>query len=374
MIRLVLCLSVVLISASAWAHKPSDSYLHIDIDGRSIEGRWDIALRDLEHAIGLDGDNDGRITWSELRAQHDALAAYALTRLAVEGDGAGCATRLIDHLVDRHSDGAYAVLRFAADCPAPPRRLAVRYGLLFDLDPLHRGLLRLDHDGAVRTAVFSPDQAHQVFQLGSANVWHEGLTFLREGIWHVWIGIDHILFLLSLLLPAVLRRDGACWQAVDRFRPALWAVVKIVTAFTVAHSITLSLAALGLVALPSRLIESVIAASVVVAAINNLYPVVTKRLALVAFGFGLVHGLGFATVLLDLGLDERALLLSLLGFNLGVELGQLAIVIAFLVPAFALRQSWFYKRLLFHMGSLAIAAVASLWLVERSLDLDMPLI
>ena len=202
--------------------------------------------------------------------------------------------------------------------------------------------------------------------------WRQLADYLREGIWHIWIGFDHILFLLTLLLPAVLARRDRRWLPVEGATTAFLQVARIVTAFTVAHSITLSLAALDVVALPSRLVESAIAASVIVAALNNVFPVVTRRLWLVAFGFGLLHGFGFASVLSDLGLPGSALLISLFGFNLGVELGQLAIVAAFLPLAFLLRGAWFYARIALPAGSLAVAALASLWLAERALNLEIP--
>jgi hypothetical protein len=148
-------------------------------------------------------------------------------------------------------------------------------------------------------------------------------------------------------------------------------VFKIVTSFTVAHSITLSLAALGAVSLPSRLVESGIAASVVLAALNNVFPLVHGRRWMVAFAFGLIHGFGFASVLKDLGLPQGALLIALVGFNLGVEVGQLAIVSAFLPAAYWLRGSWFYRRLVFIGGSLSITAIAGIWLIERAFNLKI---
>ena len=151
----------------------------------------------------------------------------------------------------------------------------------------------------------------------------------------------------------------------------LWDVFKVVTAFTVAHSITLSLAALSVISLPSRLVESAIALSVLLAALNNLWPVVGRGRWLVAFGFGLIHGFGFASVLADLGLPQGALALALLGFNLGVEVGQLAIVAAFLPMAYALRRSFFYRRVVLLGGSLLIAAVAAAWFVERAFELQL---
>ena len=128
--RLAWFLVLALASGPALAHKPSDSYLALRTGGAVIEGQWDIALRDLEHAIGLDADGDGAITWGELRAQHPEIATYALARLTLNADGRACRLVAGEQLVDRHSDGAYSVLRFAAHCGAPARRtLAVGYRL-----------------------------------------------------------------------------------------------------------------------------------------------------------------------------------------------------------------------------------------------------
>ena len=145
----------------------------------------------------------------------------------------------------------------------------------------------------------------------------------------------------------------------------------VITFFTVAHSITLSLAALHVVSLPSRLVESAIAASVLVAALNNLKPLVQGRRWVVAFGFGLIHGFGFASVLAELGLPSDALLLALVGFNLGVEAGQLAIVALFLPLAFSLRRSALYRRSVMAGGSVLIAGVAAIWLVERAFGVSL---
>jgi hypothetical protein len=349
----------------ALAHKPSDSYLTLQVADGRITGQWDIALRDLDFAIGLDADGNGEITWGELRARHAEIAAYALARLTVAADGAACALKAGEQLVDAHTDGAYTVLRFAVDCPRPPAKLQLTYKLFSDIDPQHRGLLRLEAAGLSRTAIFSPQAATQTFELKTASRWAQFIDYAVEGIWHIWQGYDHILFLLSLLLPAVLVWRGGAWQPAASFRVAVIDVLKIVTAFTVAHSITLSLATLGVISLPSRLVESTIAASVVLAALNNVFPVFHGRRWLVAFSFGLIHGFGFASVLTDLGLPQGTLALALVGFNLGVEIGQLSIVAVFLPLAFVLRRSRFYQRALFVGGSAFIAVVAGIWLAER---------
>ena len=371
MIRAALFLLLSLAAAGAVAHKPSDSYLTITVSGDAVQGQWDIALRDLDFAIGLDSNSDGDITWGELRARHGDIAAYALARLTLALDGVACEPRATGHLVDHHSDGAYAVLRFEAQCAKAGRALELGYNLFFDLDPQHKGLLRLVYEGATRTAIFSPDAARQRFELKRPSRLVQFLDYGREGVWHIWIGFDHILFLLSLLLPAVLVHSRSGWRGVERFKPAFWDVFKIVTAFTVAHSITLSLAALGVITLPTRLTESAIALSVVLAALNNIYPLFQRRRWMVAFAFGLIHGFGFASVLADLGLPQDALLLALVGFNLGVEAGQLGIVSVFLSLAYWLRHTMLYRRAILLGGSVLICVLAGIWFVERAFNLKL---
>jgi len=372
--RLVLLVLLAAWSLLAYAHKPSDSYLSLKLEGGIVQGQWDIALRDVDYAIGLDADDDGAITWGELSRQRDALNAYALARLRLSGDGADCPAQATDLLADEHSDGHYAVLRFAARCPGEPQVLAIAYSLFSDLDPQHRGLLRLERGGRFDTHVFGP--ATPRFETAAdapRSPGKEFLGFAREGVWHIWIGYDHILFLLSLLLPAALVAVDGRWRAVPGFGRAAWDVVKIVTAFTLAHSITLSLAALGYVALPSRWVESAIAASVAVAALNNIGGWVLGRRSWLAFAFGLVHGLGFASVLLDLGLPRQMQILGLVGFNVGVELGQLAIVAAMLPLIASLSRYSFYSPLVMKFGSGCIAAVACLWLAERGAGVSVAL-
>ena len=369
--RALIAAALALAAASAFAHKPSDSYLAIGVEGTGVSGQWDIALRDLDFAIGLDDNGDGDITWGEVKAHHTEIAAYSLARLKLRSAGADCPVHATAFLADDHSDGAYSVMRFEGTCAAEAPAIEISYSLFADIDPQHKGLLRLEHGGGTRTGIFSPERATQSFELEKISALTQFLDYGREGVCHIWIGIDHILFLLSLLLPAVLVLEGGSWRAVERFPPAFWDVFKIVTSFTVAHSITLSLAALGVISLPSRLVESAIATSVVLAALNNVFPLVHGRRWMVAFAFGLIHGFGFASVLRDLGLPQNALLIALVGFNLGVEVGQLAIVSAFLAVAYPLRATWLYRRLVFVGGSLAIVAVAGIWLVERAFNMKI---
>jgi hypothetical protein len=362
----LLALLLCLVATGAIAHKPSDSYLTLERQRAAVQGQRDIALRDLDAAITLDANGDGEITWGEVRAKREEIAAYALSRLDMASGGAACPLGAAGALIDQHSDGAYAVLRLSATCPQPGPALSVEYRLLFDIDPTHRGLLQYVEDGRTHSAIFSAEARAQT--LGAGTSWQQLTAYMHEGVWHIWQGFDHILFLLSLLLPAVLLRRGGAWQPAESFRGAFWDVARIVTAFTVAHSITLTLAAVDVVSLPSRWVESAIALSVVLAAINNVFPVVSHGRWLAALGFGLIHGFGFAGALRDLGLPTGSLALSLFGFNVGVELGQLAIVGVFLPAAFWLRTTWTYRRVVLAGGSALIAAIAGVWLFERAFN------
>jgi hypothetical protein len=367
----LVALFVLALAAPVSAHKASDAYLTIERDGTALRGQWDIALRDLDNALDLDANGNGEITWGEVRARASDIAAYSFARLQIASGGARCTVTPVRQMIDTHTDGTYAVLSFAGSCAQDGPTLAIDYRLFEGLDPQHRGLLNFVEGGKSHSVVFSADSPHRIVGGDAAGPLAQFATYLNEGVWHIWTGFDHILFLLSLLLPAVLVRDRRAWRAGESFRAAFIDVAKVVTAFTLAHSITLSLAALSIVVLPSRLVESGIALSVVLAALNNLFPVVANGRWIAAFGFGLLHGFGFAGALQDLGLPADSLALSLFGFNLGVEAGQLAIVVVFLPLAFGLRSTWAYRRLLFGGGSVAIAAVAGVWLVERAFDVGV---
>lgn len=351
-----LFLSLLLLALGpAHAHKPSDSYLSLDTSTPQLNGQWDIALRDLDLALDLDRDGNGELTWDEVRSRHGAIAAYALARLELGSEVGACTLRAGEQLVDNHTDGAYTVLRFSASCPGSMRALMIGYRLFADIDPQHKGLVKIGHGGRTSTAILGPDNPRQTLSLAAPSRLAQLASYAKHGVWHIWIGFDHILFLLALLLPPV----------IVTMRAAFIDVLKVVTAFTLAHSLTLTLASLNLLALPSRWVESAIAASVAAAALNNIFPLLKGRRPAAAFVFGLIHGFGFAGVLAGLGLPQGAMALGLFGFNLGVELGQLAIVAAFLPLAFLARRTRFYRQML-TAGSALIVAVAVVWFVERA--------
>ncbi|MGZ8260641.1 MAG: HupE/UreJ family protein [Caldimonas sp.] len=377
------CLAAV--AGAAAAHKASDAYLQLAASPGRLELRWDIALRDLDVALDLDGDADGKLTWGEVRTVWPRIESYALPRLSIEG----CALVPAGRGLERRSDGAYAVLRLQSDCTlARPARIA--YGLFADVDPTHRGIAKVQHDGQeVALAVLEPNPSMTAASVGGSRsvstvasasaAAHSGPAaapaalwqFFAEGMRHIATGYDHVLFLLCLLLPSVLRRTPAGAQPVARLMDAVWPVAGIVTAFTVAHSITLGLAALQLVSLSPSVIEPAIAATIVLAALDNVLPIFPVRRVVVAFFFGLVHGFGFAGVLGELALPRADFAWALLQFNLGIEAGQLAIVIVVTTVLFALRRWPGYGRIVVGGGSAAAIAIGVVWLIERTADVSI---
>ena len=436
-----LAFAALLAAPLANAHKASDAYVTLHVDGAVVDARIDIALRDLDRDLDLDANADDKLSWKEVRTRWADIAALARSDIRLSADGTRCTpdpatTPVTDAntpALTEHSDGTYAVLRTQWHCAAPVQQLSVEYELFAKTDPTHRGIARVsrksDGDGAAdspapQLAVLSPGNGWHRFKLSplpdtvaattptsgpaadvaqtQAPVALQAATpapaadvdtapsndapassffgFVREGVHHILIGYDHILFLLSLLLPAVWIRSAVTdlrtgvtrtrWVPSNNLKLALTNVLKVVTAFTVAHSITLALSVLNVVNPPSRWVESIIAASVVLAALNNIWPVISDARWKLTFVFGLVHGFGFASALKDAGLAKGALVGPLVGFNVGVEIGQLCIVAVVLPIAWSLRETRTYRGA-FAAGSLAIAGVAGLWLVQRAFDLSL---
>jgi HupE / UreJ protein len=365
--RRVACALLSAWAATTQAHIASNGFVSARVEGAQVTGSIEIAVRDAELAIGVDLNHDGRVSWGELRASEPRLIQYLEQHVELTAQSQPCTLSLRSLRINERVDGNYAWLSLGAHCPVDVRQLGIRYNVLADVDPSHRGLLSLSAGTLAQTGVLGGRDDRRDFAVYAPSTGRAFVEYLQAGIWHIWGGIDHLLFLVSLLLPAVLVRRLGHWEPVPRARPAFISILKVVTAFTLAHSITLSLAALDVVRLPSRLTESVIAASIVIAALNNIFPVVTESRARIAFAFGLLHGFGFASVLADMGLPQGARLVSLVAFNLGIETGQLAVVLAIMPLVYGVRSSLFYRRAVLPWGSAAIASLALVWLVQRAL-------
>jgi hypothetical protein len=365
--RIVTFALLMVLAPLVYAHKPSDSYLQLTPTERGFTGEWRIAVRDLEPVVGLDRNGDRKITWGELRTHHAEIANYALSRLVIATDGWPCEILAGTQLVDDLSDGAYTVLPIAVTCERNLAPWTLDYSLLFDTDPTHRGLISFRGE----TFTLSPRNNRAMLSAGAPSAARQFIEMAREGIWHIWIGFDHILFLLALLLPAGLRKARASNERPG-WVPMLKDVLALVTAFTVAHSITLTLAALRIVSLPPRLIETTIAVSIVVASWRMRHAI-SRPATWIAFGFGLIHGFGFANVLADMQLPPGSLAWSLFAFNVGVELGQCAIVLLVLPAIMYAQRHPFYQRSFMPAAAAIIAAIGVVWSLERGAGISLGL-
>lgn len=361
-------------SPFALAHKTSYGYLRADFDGDKVSGKLEVAIRDFDFAFfdfafGPVAGSDV-VDWKQLHRHEPEIAALLLGKISLGAPGAPCSLDPRPIEIDMPGE-PFLILPFSGLCKDLGEELEVRYDLMFDIDAQHRAIVEIRRDEGVYSGMMSPETRVIEFDARATNLRDTFVSYVIQGAHHIWIGYDHILFLISLLLPAVLMRKDSLWLPVYDLKGAFWSTAKIVTAFTLAHSVTLSLAALGIVELPSRFVESVVAGSIAVAAINNIYPVITRRLWLVAFVFGLIHGFGFASVLSEFGLPSDQKFVALVSFNTGVELGQITIVAAVLPILFLFRDRLTYSRLVMPMGSVVISAIALVWLFERVTDVNI---
>ncbi len=362
-----LLLLLSLLPSLVWAHAGSKSWLTLQVQDTRLTGHLVASQVDVGLALGLDIRAPPDVLKSRIEARHADALAYATQGLALLLNDERQVLEF-GSITDATRNGE-AVLVFELSAKSPTRIdvLDVGYTLFFEDDVLHEGLARFEwDDGSASEAVFRLGEPLQHVERGGDTA-PGFLQFLRSGIWHIWTGYDHVLFLLALLLPAVLLPGRRAWIAAPRLPPALLRAATVVTAFTIAHSITLACAALGLIHLPERLVESAIALSVFIAAACNFLPAVAGIGGpWMAFSFGLLHGFGFAGVLAELVPDTGQVWRPLLGFNLGVELGQLAIVAVFFPLAWALRGTQFYRIVIVRGGSAVVCACAALWFCTRA--------
>ncbi len=365
----LVCAVLALAAPAASAHSTSSSFLSIDVPrpDAAPQLRWDIAIIDLQWTIDFDVDQNGAITWDEVRGRRDSIARLALRSLELKRGGVLCALSLTDLALAVRQEDPHAALIIAASCPATGP-LAVRSSLFFAEDDSQRVLLSVQRGVAPdlqrNDTVLSPSSPSWT-EPQRPSAWREFSRFIAQGALHVWIGYDHLAVLALLLLPAVLAPAARGWTAAPGGRAVLVDVLKIVTAFTVAHSITLGMAATGTVRLPSRPIEIAIAGSIVVAGLMNLNPAWARARLAIAALFGLVHGFGFANALAEIGAEGVRLLPMLGGFNIGVELAQLSVVAVLLPLLFWLSRSGTYAARVMPGLSLLIGATGVVWFVQR---------
>ncbi len=358
--RLFTALLCTLALHTAWAHKGSDAYLDVRQTGTTLAVQFSVALKDLDLLLPLDANADGLVTWAEVQAATPAVLAQLQAHAGL--DTAACALQWQFDGLERRSDGAYLRARSTVNCPVDAA-LGWRYSLFKDQDANHRLIVTGQIDGHDLLATASPLQTTPlVLRQASAaplGIAATVLDYLALGMHHLLEGYDHMAFLLALVLPLQLRlgraEGGSPW----------WSLLRTITAFTVGHSITLMLATFGWSEASPVWVEPAIAASIAATALLNIYPVPALRPERLALVFGLVHGYGFAGLLIEAAAPAGLLPWALAGFNLGVEAGQLTAVTAWvLLSQLVVRQPW-YGRLVVRGGSGLLVLLAGFWFWQR---------
>ena len=332
------------------AHPIPFSYLDLRLSEGQIEGTLVAHIVDLAHDLNVEPPEtllDAKVAESK----KDAIAELVRARLTVVADGQPFALELlrVEPLPDRQA--LSCELRLKTN--AKPAALRIQCAL-FPYDPQHQTFLNVYEAGSlVHQEIFTQDHQIFVYRTGDRQGWMSVVKeFIPAGIYHIFTGPDHVLFIVGLLLLG----------------GSLLRLLSIVTAFTIAHSITLSLAALNLVNPSPRLIEPAIALSIIYVGIDNLMVGKTGRdvRAWIAFFFGFVHGFGFAAVLREFGLPREALGWSLFSFNFGVEIGQacIVVVVASLLAAIRNRNQELARRIL-NVGSVCVIVAGTYWFVQR---------
>jgi HupE / UreJ protein len=376
--------------APALAHKASDAYLQLGADDSQtapssnaaprIGLKLSLALRDLDAAIDtLDVDNNRQLEWGEIRQNMPAIQSWVAQGLQMRCANDSLSLAWAFESLEQRSDGVY--VRLASFITCSQAELGVRYQLMQHIDATHRLIIGGTLLGTSVAALASPHNKPDVIlqlPLGSAlstsaqSGWSAFAQFFPEGVHHLATGYDHLAFLLALLLPIMLRQspslkpDAASTAAFSAQpgRPGVWDLMRTVTGFTLGHSVTLFLASMGWIASPAW-VEPAIAVTIGLSALLNLYPVRWVRSDALALGFGLVHGLGFSSIMREANVSGSLLPWALAGFNLGVEAGQLAGVALWCGVHLVLVRWQRYEQVVVRGGSWALLALAIYWAVQR---------
>lgn len=376
---LLLAVACTLIPTVASAHRLNETYVYFNVTDDKLSGRIEATFKDLDKEIGLDTDGNGTVEDAEFSAQQDRVYEFLTKRLVIR-DG-NTFVPIERGPIESFDAGIanFALIGFELpSITSVPETISMTFEPLSGAGPGQLAMaiiesntrVGLEGNEAYVSLTFDGSKELKTLSLVGEPWSRVIVQFIEHGIWHIWLGFDHVIFLMTLLLPAAMAAVGSRWAPLDDFGAGLWNVAKIVTVFTISHSITLTLAAFGIMQLPVGFVEAVIALSIIAVAIMNLFPQVHKHMLWIVFGFGLFHGFGFANVLAPLALDPTRRVAGIASFNIGVEIGQLAIVLIAFPVIWMMRRWSLYPPLAFRLGTAAIVLLASIWLAERTTDFN----
>ncbi len=378
---LVPCILVLaLAGTSALAHKADTSYARVHLHAQRIELRLTFDVFALQKIVpGLDADGDLALSKAELRAATPVIEKFLRTHVGMEVNGAAADLGVAaapfwpldapDPMPSKlwHANEALISFPFDKTVNVPTTSVALLFDIFGVLPARHVVLGYFEAGGKPHEVIFTASEPDYLFEHAQAATpvpagagpqrGNAGASPMREFLWqgalHIWMGWDHLCFLLALLVVSRLRQ-----------------LVAVITSFTIAHSITLTLAAMKVISLSAIIVESAIAATIVYVAVENLVRREVRHRWLLTFAFGLIHGFGFANVLGGLELPRESFVRCLLMFNIGVEAGQLAVVLA-LLPFGLLIARWRHGAMVKAAVSAGVALLGLAWLADRAFQLGL---
>jgi hypothetical protein len=340
----LLLLFNTLLLPSAFAHtNNSEGYSDIEVKENTLNYELKVDLEELGHALEKETDQKELI-------DKMIVQSYVNSKLKLYADSERIEGSVEKTDIEMVEETPFAVIDLSYNFEHKPDKLVVEYNLfLDDSDPSHANFASVTMDGKQQEKILSFESRE--LEIGEISFWLNVKQFLVLGLVHIFTGYDHILFVISLLFGAKTIRH----------------ILALVTAFTLAHSITLALATFEIVQLPGRLVESAIALSIVYVALINIFNPDSKHQPWLAFGFGLIHGFGFAGILSEMRLDTAHMASSLISFNIGIEIGQLLIVsIAFPIILWLKKITFKPVKWVIPGTSAAILAFGLVWFVQRA--------
>lgn len=352
-------------SNQAFAHRPNDSKLSLNITATDIDGQALFQMDDLEWVLGIDDNRDKEVTWQEFRTHIPSIQQQFIDSIQITRNTAKCQFNSALTDIKQIADRTYAEFSLQSPCPSTDSQLTVEANYLTIVDPQHQLFLSLNNDGKTTSTLLTRSNKKLIIA-GDIKLFDSIKAFVREGIWHIFTGYDHILFIMTLIFASLFGIP------VEQQKNSIKNLLLMISSFTIAHSVTLIASALDWIRIPSQWVESAIAATVIFAALNVRMRWVAEKLWALTFSFGLIHGMGFANALRELSIPEQNFISSLVSFNIGVEIGQLVLVGISLPLLFLLAKNSFkWQQQSIKFATALIACFGIIWFIERVANVEI---
>ncbi len=347
---------IIFFISTLYSHQYHESYISFDYNKTTPTLLWEIEGDNLEQILTLDDSNNSIISWKEYKNHKKEILEYSKKYISLKIDDKLVTIPTSKMELKRYDDQTYMLVYI--DVPKTiPKKIEINYNLFFKMDSLQRCLIKVSDENSTKLFTLFRNRENIVIKLEEDSFIDNLQEFFIDGIWHILVGLDHILFLLMLIIPAVKNQKEFSKVAVD--------IAKIVTSFSIAHAISLTMSIYDMIDISSNFIDIMIALSVLLTALNNIFEKIKGFSWQIAFGFGIIHGFGFANALGGLELSSEFFIYFVAIFNIGIEVGQFGIVIIVLPVLFMIRDTSLYLKGILKIGSILTAIISTIWIFQR---------